>query len=167
MKGFRFGDLKTLPVQPFLGHQSSWAKKGGRGDQGRPKPTTRHQKVAGVYRYFRQHRLRCDTCGTACGRAVTIGAIRVIRCEGCEPGPGAILAPLAPGWTRRAACDGQWELYDGIISTGGGRRKFISRFCDSCPVRDECSRFGQGLPGIWGGIYRSSDVVRRRRILHG
>ncbi len=77
------------------------------------------------------------------------------------------------GWKERAAC---WESEDpGFFPQGRGRlasnaaKRMNERYCQYCPVRQECAEFGvmvaHGDPGVYAGLTQDERRRLRRRVL--
>lgn len=75
---------------------------------------------------------------------------------------------IAPAWTRRSACLGQYELFDAALEPISATRiaavRALTALCAQCPVRDVCRDFGAGTrsSGVFGGVeLRAGRPLRR------
>lgn len=94
-----------------------------------------------------------------------------MRLHGLTPIHETDSAPdfLRPAWWASAACRGvdsaqaTW-FPDAADRNDKSRVARAIRICWSCPVRTECAAQGQQEAfGIWGGIQRDDDGLRRLR----
>jgi hypothetical protein len=89
------------------------------------------------------------------------GSSRKVRwCLRCDEKP-----KLDWRWQDRAECLNAWPAVDMVEMPRGNHLmadQLIERFCQRCPVLQECARFAldsiEDTQGIWGGVFIHANV---------